>query len=104
MLNNSIIPQEYRNYVGQVHEFSGGLFSGKKNLKPAKYKVLDVRVGDGTVVNVKELREKGESSYEHPTMQFLLKNDTMKRAQWSRPFPIREINLKKLSDNGNQKN
>lgn len=79
--------------VGTEQTFQGGLFSGKKAIKPTKYNVLDIRVGTALVVNVKELRETGKSSYEHPTFELLLKNDKMSRSRWSRPFAIREINF-----------
>ena len=93
------IPKKYQDLVGKNMEFSGGLFSGKKAIVPAEFKVLDIRVGDAKIVNLKELKEKGESSYEHPTFELLLKNDSMTKSRWSRPFPIREINLKELSNN-----
>lgn len=90
-----MIPKKYTKLVGTVQTFQGGLFSRTKAIKPTKFNVLDIRWGQATIVNIKELREKGESSYEHPSFELLLKNKNMKRSQWSRPFPIREIDLKK---------
>ena len=49
---------------------------------------------------MREIEETGESSYEHPTIQYLLKNDNMKKSRWSRAFPVREINLLEMKDNG----
>lgn len=89
------IPKAYLKLVGTEQSFSGGIFSRKKSLEPTTFKVLDIRAGSATIMNIKELREKGKSSYEHPTFELLLKNDAMKRAQWTKPFPIREINLNK---------
>lgn len=88
------IPKKYLKLVGEKRTFSGGLFSGKKAIIPTEYHVLDIRSGTATVINVKEFTETGKSSYAHPTYELLLKNDKMKRSQWSRPFPIREINIK----------
>ena len=92
-----MIPKKYRDLVGTKQKFLGGLFSSAKELKPTQFDVLDIRWGTATVVNVDELRKTGESSYEHPSFELLLKRKGMKRAQWSRPFPIREIDLKKPS-------
>jgi hypothetical protein len=92
-----MIPKKYRDLVGTKQKFLGGVFSSAKELKPTEFNVLDIRWGTSTVVNIKELCETGESSYEHPSFQLLLKRNGMKKAQWSRPFPIREIDLKKKS-------
>ncbi len=91
------IPKKYTKLVGTEQTFEGGLFSGKKYIKPEKYQVLDIRAGSALIVNVKELRETGKSSYEHPTFELLLKNKKMAKSRWSRPFPIREIDLAKKS-------
>lgn len=88
------IPQKYKELVGTKQIFSGGLFSHKVSIDETEFDVLDIRFGTASYVNIQELREKGESSYEHPTFELLLKKEGMKKSQWSRPFPIREINLK----------
>lgn len=88
------LPKSCMAFVGTTQTLSGGIFSSKKDLKPTDFNILDVRWGTATVVDMKSLLAKGESDYEHPTFELLLKNENMARAQWSRPFPIREINLK----------
>jgi hypothetical protein len=90
-----MIPKKYRDLVGTNQKFLGGIFSPAKEFKPTEFNVLDIRWGTSTVVNIKELSETGESSYEHPSFELLLKRKGMKRAQWSRPFAVREIDLKK---------
>ncbi len=82
------IPQNYTILVGTKQSFSRGLFSAAKDLPEREYDVLDVRFGSATIVDLKTLKEL------HPTIQFKLKGDKMKRAQWSRPFACREIKLK----------
>lgn len=94
MKKNLEIPKKHRDLVGTKQTFSGGLFSGNKEMPPTEFQVLDIRFGTARIINVKELRSTGKSSINHPTFELLLKNDKMKKSQWSRPFPIREINLK----------
>ena len=89
------IPSKYTAFVGKRKIISEYVFSSTKCLPPTEYMVLDIRWGEATVINLVEKKAKGESSYEHPTYQLLLKSDAMKASRWSRPFPIREINLKK---------
>ena len=90
------IPKEWKDLVGTKQFFSGGLFSGKKNLPEAEYQVHDIRWGSATVVNWEEMKNTGESSYRHPTVELLLSNRNMKRKQWTRGFAVREIDLNKL--------
>lgn len=89
------LPKKYLKLVGTKQTASGHLFSYSKSLEPKEYDVLDIRWGRATVMSIKEIREKGESSYEYPTFEILLKRPGMPRARWSKPFPISEINLKK---------
>lgn len=88
------IPKKHRDLVGTKQIFSGGLFSGSKEMPQTEFNVLDIRFGTARIINVDELRNTGKSSINHPTFELLLKNDKMKKSQWSRPFPIREINFK----------
>lgn len=88
------IPKKYTDLVGTQQPMRGGLFSYKREEPEATYDVLDIKAGHATVVNIQELQEKGESSYEHPTFHLLVKRDGMKRARWTKAFAIREINLK----------
>lgn len=98
-----MIPQKYRDLVGTKQKFHGGLFSESKEIKPTEFDVLNIRWGTSTFLDVEELRKTGNSSYENPSFNLLLKRKGMKRAQWSRPFPIREIDLKKLEANESKK-
>jgi hypothetical protein len=82
------LPKHYTDRVGTTQEFGGGLFSSKKDLPFEKYKVLDWRWGTAKIMDMKTMTEK------HPTIEYLLKNDSMKRSRWTRPFPVREIELK----------
>ncbi|RZL31295.1 MAG: hypothetical protein EOP00_35255 [Pedobacter sp.] len=91
---DSKIPQQYKDLVGTDVELQGGVFSGNRSINPTKFQCLDIRWGSATVVNFKELKEKGESSYEHPTYNLLVKCAGMKKSRWTRGFAIREINLK----------
>lgn len=93
-MNKHKIPQKYLDLVGTKQLASGGLFSSTKSLEPMEYQVIDIRRGSARIINMKEFIELGESKTEHPTYELLLKRDGMKRAQWSKPFPITEINLK----------
>lgn len=88
------IPKKYTDMVGTKQRFSGGLFSQNKEVAETEFNVLNIRFATARVINVEELRKTGKSSINHPTFELLLKNDKMKKSQWSRPFPIREINLK----------
>lgn len=92
------IPKIYTDLVGSNHIFSGGLFSGNKDLPEKEYLVHDIRWGTAIVVNFNELRDNGKSSYEHPTVEYLLSNRDMKRKRWTRGFAVREIDLAKLRE------
>lgn len=87
------LPQKYLDMVGTKQIVSGNVFSYRKSLDQDEYDVKDIRQGTATVQNIDELRDKGKSSIKHPTFELLLKNDKMKKSQWSLPFAIREINL-----------
>lgn len=90
------IPQKYQDIVGTEVILSGGFFSSKRSEPETKFKVLDIRWGTAKILNIKQLKETGQSNYEHPTVQYLVKNDTMQRSRWTKGFPVREINLKAL--------
>lgn len=90
---NSGIPQKYLDMVGTECELGGGLFTRNRVEPDAKYQVLDIRWGTGRIIDFAEMKATGKSSYEHPTFQLLVKNDSMKRSRWTNSFPIRDINL-----------
>ncbi len=87
------IPQKYKDLVGTKQIFSGGLFTPKRSEPEAEYDVLDIRWGSAKIMNVREMKEKGRSSYEYPTVEYLIKNNKMKRSRWTRGFAVPEINL-----------
>lgn len=82
------MPQEYIDMVGTKVTMSGGLFTGKRAEPSAEYDVLDWRWGSAKICNMKTLEML------HPTVEFLIKKEGMKRSRWTRGFPVREINLK----------
>lgn len=82
------MPKKYINMVGKEMTFSGGLFSRKRAIPDTTFTILNWRWGRGYVVNLNQ-----PSKFKHPTIEFLLKNDSMKRSRWCRAFPVREINL-----------
>ena len=90
------IPKKYTDLVGQKKLFSGGLFSYKKETPEAEFEILKIRWGSAFIINATELRKTGKSSYKHPTVEYLLKNESMTRSRWTRGFPVREINLNEV--------
>ncbi|WP_418360125.1 hypothetical protein [Sphingobacterium detergens] len=90
------IPKKYKDIVGTKQIFSGGLFSGKKDLAESEYEVYDIRWGSAQVINWEEMCSTGKSSICHPTIEYLLGNRSMKRKQWTRGFPVYEIDINKL--------
>lgn len=90
------MPQSFKDMVGTTQTFSGGLFSPSKDLPEKEYTVYGLRWGSAIVVSVQEIREKGASSYEHPTIEMLVGNKDMPRKRWTRGFPVREIDFKKM--------
>ena len=97
MNQDTQIPAKYTDMVGQSYTFSGPLFGYSKKPPEAEYTVLGARWGSARVMNVKQMMEKGESDYEYPTVEFLIKNEGMKRSRWTIGFPVRKINLKALA-------
>lgn len=91
------IPKKYLAFVGQQLTLGGGLFSGQRREPPLKYEILDIRAGQATVVYTRKDKTAGtlEILREHPTYELLVKRRGMARARWTRPFPIKEIDLRK---------
>jgi len=81
------LPQKYIDMVGTEMSLGGGLFSNKKDLPFEKYNILDWRWGSGKIVDMKTKQPK------HPTVEFLVKKEGMKRSRWTRGFAVREIKL-----------
>lgn len=80
--------------VGNNILLKGTIFSNNRLMPPTEFNVLDIRQGRGTVINIEQFLSNGTSDYEYPTIQLLLKNKDMKRSQWSKPIPVREVNLR----------
>ncbi|MEM7487257.1 MAG: hypothetical protein AAF348_18770 [Bacteroidota bacterium] len=87
-MEKMIMPQHYIDIVGKKAKLSGGLFTPKRAEPSLEYDVLDWRWGSGKIINTKTLEML------HPTVEFLIKREGMKRSRWTRGFPVREINLK----------
>ena len=85
------MPQKYIDMVGTKKVFSGGLFSHKREEPELEYDILDWRWGSAKICNTKTLEML------HPTVEFLIKREGMKRSRWTRGFPVEEI---KLSEEG----
>jgi hypothetical protein len=94
-MSNNRLPKKYRDLVGTKQFMSGGLFSHKRSEPEKEYDVLDIRWGSATIMSITELREGKQPSYEYPTFELLVKREGMAKSRWTRPFPIREINLRK---------
>ena len=77
------IPKQYMKLVGQRQIMRGGLFSRKKAIEEQDFDILDIRPSTATIMNMKTRKE-------FPAFELLVKNESMKRARWTNPFPIRE--------------
>lgn len=77
------IPKQYMDMVGKKQIVSGNIFSSK-DLKETVMDVIDIRLSQAVILS---------GTKRHPAVELLLKSKTMKKAQWSKPFPIREIKL-----------
>jgi hypothetical protein len=75
------LPQKILDMVGQEFVGEGHIFSKRKKLPPTKFKCLKVKPVEGVLTNV----ETGESRF---AVKVLLKNESMKRAQWSIALPV----------------
>lgn len=81
------IPKKHKDLVGTKQKLGGGLFSNKE-VESAEYDVLDIRWGSAQIFDMKKMKPK------HPTVEYLIKNETMKRSRWTKGFAVREIILK----------
>jgi len=87
MENTTEMPQKYIDMVGTRRTFSGGLFSTKKAIEPTEYDIKDWRWGRAKICDMETMEMK------HPTVEFLIKKEGMRASRWTRPFPVREIEL-----------
>lgn len=86
--SNNLIPKKYQRFVGTKKRFSGAIFSYKNPITEKEFDVLNIRYSEATIVNFK-------TKAKHPAFELLLKNESMSKARWTKPFPIREINFNK---------
>jgi hypothetical protein len=82
------MPEIHKEIVGTKQQMGGGLFSAKKGLDYEDYNVLAWRWGSAKIVDMKTMKMM------HPTIEYLVKKEGMKRSMWTRPFPVPEIQLK----------
>ncbi len=81
------MPQKYVDMVGTKRILSGGIFTGKRDEPEQEYDILDWRWGSGKIMDLNTMEML------HPTVEFLIKREGMKRSRWTRGFPVREIKL-----------
>ncbi|MBO2546076.1 hypothetical protein J0871_16790 [Salegentibacter sp. BDJ18] len=81
------VEKKHNEMVGKTYLFSGGLFSRKRDEPQAEYEIKDWRWGTGKIMDMKTMKIK------HPTVEFLIKKEGMKRSRWTNPFPVREIEI-----------
>ena len=89
------VPTHYTRRIGKDVYFEGQLFSSEA-LPKEIYTVLDVMISDAKILNIKNPR-----GPRHPAVEYLVKKQGMKRPQWTRPFPIKEILLEKKKEVSN---
>lgn len=80
-------PKEFKELIGTKQILGGGLFSGDKETTPQEFEILDWRFGTAQIANLETMEPL------HPTVELLVKNETMKRSRWTRGFPCRSIEL-----------
>jgi hypothetical protein len=78
------IPKEAKDMVGNSYLFSGN-YLDKKDRKEQEHLIKNVKMTD---TFVKDL----ENTVKHPCVSFLI--DFKGQDKWTKPMPIRSINLK----------
>jgi hypothetical protein len=76
-------PERIKKMKGGVYVMRGNVF-GRKYTPPTNFIVIDFRWGIKEIMNMDTLER-------HPSVEFLVKNDNMKRAIWTRGFSVDEI-------------
>lgn len=84
------IPERFTKMIGTEQRLGGPIFSSKEHIN-GTYKILKCRFGSGVIMDVDTLEEL------HPTVQLLVKNNSMKKSRWTNGFPAREIDLRTIS-------
>lgn len=86
--NKEGIPKKYLDMIGTQVEMSGHIFSMKQKYPRTKVRIYNVRWGSATIINMETMEDL------HPSIELLIKAPDKKRKIWSRPLPVREIDLK----------
>lgn len=73
------IPTHYKMMVGTRVRMEGAIFS-RNPIPETEFDVIGVRWGSSQTLNTKTMKR-------YPTVEFLVKNNSMKRARWTGPFP-----------------
>lgn len=79
-------PEEFQKLIGTKQTMGGCLFS-RNEIEFKQYDVIDWRWGSARIMDMKTLKVK------HPTIELLVKNSEMKASRWTKPFPVRSVNL-----------
>lgn len=82
-----MIPKQYTKLVGERHILRGGIFSRRKAIEEQEFDILDIRESSAIIMNIKTKKK-------FPAFELLVKNESMKKARWTNPFPIREKTIK----------
>lgn len=88
------LPKRYRDLVGKVLTFSGHLFTKDKE-EPFNSLVYDVRLSCSTIRDLKDKYKRW------PAVEYLILHPRYKERRWTKPFPIKEINLNELKEVNN---
>lgn len=81
------MPKKYQDLVGTKQTLAGYVFNKKDQLEETEFDVLNIRFGSSFIMDMENMEIK------HPTFQLLLKNGSMRKAQWTNVMPMREIDL-----------
>lgn len=85
------MPKAIQDLVGTRQTFEGGLFSNNKSIEATEFEILKWRWGSGYFIDINN----PVNCPKRPTVQFLVKNESMKRSRWTRSFPVNSIDLRK---------
>lgn len=78
-------PKSFTEMIGKEYSFDGNIFSSKK-IPKTKMTVLGLKWGYGYIIDTSnQLNEK------YPIIHLKVKNESMKRARWTKGFPAKEL-------------
>lgn len=78
------IPKKYRDLVGTRKILQGGVFSRRKSIEPTDFDIVGIRMSSQKIMNLKTRKT-------YRAFELLVKNDSMQRARWTNPFPIKDV-------------